>query len=139
MNKLWVLAGVAVLCLSAARPSRGSTGTLSTDDLVEIQQLYARYSWTIDAGDGEGWAATFTADGVFNTNVGHDALVKFATTFHSGLGTHVRHWNTNMMIAPTSDGARGQVYLVLMDFGTKPTSIAASATYSDVLIPPSDC
>ena len=51
---------------------------LKADDLVEIQQLYAKYNWTIDAGDSEGYASTFTPDGVFNANVGHDAIVKFA-------------------------------------------------------------
>ena len=85
-------------------------------DFVEIQQLYARYNWTLDAGDSEGYASTFTPDGVFNNNVGHDAIVKFANTFHAGLGSHVRHWNTNLMILPTPTGASGQVYLVLVDF-----------------------
>jgi len=59
-----------------------------------------------DAGDAEGYASTFTPDGVFNNNVGHDAIVKFANTFHAGLGAHVHHWNTNLMILPTADIAR---------------------------------
>ena len=107
---------------------------LSADDFVEIQQLYAKYNWTIDAGDSEGYASTFTPDGVFNTNVGHDAIKKFADGFHAGLGAHVRHWNTNLLILPTPTGASGQVYLVLVDFGTKPASIAASASYTDELV-----
>ena len=73
--------------------------------------------------------STFVPDGVFNTNVGHDAIVKFANTFHAGVGAHVHHWNTNLMILPTADGASGQVYLVLVDFATKPATIFTSATY----------
>lgn len=107
---------------------------LKSDDLVEIQQLYARYNWTIDAGDSEGYASTFTPDGVFNANVGHAAIVKFADGFHAGLGAHVRHWNTNLLIQPTPTGASGQVYLVLVDFATKPATIVTSASYTDELV-----
>ena len=52
----------------------------------------------------------------------------------AGLGAHVHHWNANLMIQPTADGASGQVYLVLVDFANKPATIATSATYSDELV-----
>src|SRR5712664_2812194 len=113
---------------------KAAGAALTSQDFVEIQQLYAKYNWTLDAGDAEGYASTFTPDGVFNTNVGHDAIVKFADTFHSGMGAHVRHWNTNLMILPAPDGASGQVYLVLVDFATKPATIATSASYTDQLV-----
>ena len=131
-----MLALVGIVIVSSAAWAVAQTGgkTLTAQDLVDIQQLYARYNWTLDAGDAEGYASTFTPDGVFNNNVGHDAIVKFANTFHAGLGAHVHHWNTNLMILPTPEGASGQVYLVLVDFGTKPASIATSATYSDELV-----
>ena len=125
---------VVVVSSSGWMYAQNTQKRLSADDLVEIQQLYAKYNWTIDAGDSEGYASTFTPDGVFNTNVGHDAIVKFADGFHAGLGAHVRHWNTNLLILPTPTGASGQVYLVLVDFGTKPASIAASASYTDELV-----
>jgi hypothetical protein len=108
--------------------------TLTAQDFVDIQQLYAKYNWSLDSGDAEGYASTFTPDGVFNNNVGHDAIVKFADTFHAGLGSHVRHWNTNLMILPTATGASGQVYLVLVDFAVKPATIVTSASYSDELV-----
>ncbi len=107
---------------------------LTADDFVEIQQLYAKYNWTLDAGDSEGYASTFTPDGAFNANVGHDAIVKFADGFRAGLGARVRHWNTNLMIMPTATGASGQVYLVLVDFSTKPATIVTSASYTDELV-----
>ena len=112
----------------------GAAKSFTAQDFVDIQQLYARYNWSLDAGDAEAYASTFTPDGTFNTNVGHDAIVKFANTFHSGLGAHVKHWNTNLMITPTAEGATGQVYLVLVDFATKPPTIATSASYSDELV-----
>jgi hypothetical protein len=132
-RKLWTLVGIALFC-GTAWLSAQKNAKLTADDLVEIQQLYATYNWALDAGDAEGYAATFTPDGVFNTNVGHDAIVKFANTFHAGLGAHVHHWNTNLLIKPTADGASGQVYLVLVDFANKPATIATSATYSDELV-----
>src|SRR3954471_17657290 len=110
------LALVVVLAAAAGTGMSAQQGALTAQDLVDIQQLYAKYNWTLDAGDSQGYAATFTAGGVFNNNVGPDAVGKFAGGFHAGLGSHVRHWNTNLMILPTPDGASGQVYLVLVDF-----------------------
>ena len=128
------LVGIAIVSGGTWIAAQQSGKTLTAQDLVDIQQLYAKYNWTLDAGDSEGYASTFTADGVFNNNVGHDAIVKFADTFHAGLGAHVRHWNTNLMILPAPDGASGQVYLVLVDFATKPATIVTSASYSDQLV-----
>ena len=133
-RNMLIMLAVAVLGSTGWSYAQGAAPTLTAADLTEIDQLYARYNWAIDAGDAEGYAATFTADGVFNANVGHDAIVKFATTFHAGLGARVRHWNTNLMVVPTASGAHGQVYLVLVDFSTKPATIAASASYSDELV-----
>jgi len=134
-RRILTLVGVAVVSGTTwAGAQTAGNKTLTAQDFVDIQQLYAKYNWSLDAGDAEGYASTFTPDGVFNNNVGHDAIVKFANTFHAGLGAHVRHWNTNLMILPTSEGASGQVYLVLVDFGTKPPTIATSASYSDELV-----
>src|SRR5215212_11391075 len=133
-RKAWALVGIALFCGTTWVSALKGGGKLTSDDLVEIQQLYAKYNWTLDAGDAEGYASTFTPDGVFNNNAGHDAIVKFADTFHAGLGAHVRHWNTNLLIQPSAAGATGQVYLVLVDFGTKPASIVTSASYSDELV-----
>jgi hypothetical protein len=128
------LALVGVLAVAAGTWIAAQQGTLTAQDLVEIQQLYAKYNWALDAGDSQAYASTFTPDGAFNNNVGHDAIVKFADTFHAGMGAHVKHWNTNLLIQPAADGASGQVYLVLVDFATKPPTIATSASYSDQLV-----
>ena len=130
-----VVALVGIVMLAGVpRASAQQKGSLTSDDLVEIQQLYAKYNWALDSGDAQAYAATFTPDGVFNNNNGHDAIVKFAEGFHAGMGSHVKHWNTNLLILPTPEGASGQVYLVLVDFGTKPASIVTSASYSDQLV-----
>jgi ketosteroid isomerase-like protein len=134
------LAMTAVLCLiSAVHQTRADTMTLSSQDYQELQQLYARYNVAIDSGDAEGYAATFTPDGVFNNFSGHDALVGFVKTWRERLnGANRRHWNTNLLISGDGKTATGSVYLMLLDVSTKPVSIAAVATYTDSLVKTAD-
>jgi len=91
---------------------------------------------TIDSGDAEGWANTFTPDGVFNNNTrGHGALVQFVHDWRDKRnGADRRHWNSNLMITPSEEGAAGAVYLLLMDIGVKPPVPVSSAVYEDALV-----
>jgi hypothetical protein len=134
--KKTVIALLAVFAIAAgAADAAGTAGALSAQDNFEIQQLYAKYNIAIDSGDAEGYASTFTPDGVFNTFAGHDALVGFAKMWREKLGGATRkHWNTNLQISGTSKEASGFVYLMLVDIGTKPASILATATYTDSLV-----
>jgi hypothetical protein len=112
-----------------------AASALSAQDYFEIQQLYSRYNNAIDNGDGEAWAATFTSDGVFNTFVGHDALVGFVKTWREKLGGATRkHWNNNLQITGDSKEASASVYLMLVDFSSKPPSIVGTASYTDTLV-----
>jgi hypothetical protein len=113
--------------------------TLTAQDYIDIQQLYARYNIAIDSGDAEGWAATFTPDGVFNTFVGHDALVGFIKMWREKLnGATRKHWNNNLQITGSSKEASATVYLMLVDFSAKPTSILMTGSYSDSLVKTKD-
>jgi hypothetical protein len=134
--KAMLVALIAVAGLICApKTVRADTMTLSAQDYVEIQQLYAQYNVAIDTGDAEAYAATFTPDGVFNTFSGHDALVGFIKTWRERLnGASRRHWNTNLLISGEGKNATGSVYLMLLDVSTKPVSIAAVATYTDSLV-----
>jgi hypothetical protein len=135
--KTILLSTLAAGIMFAATGSAASG--LSAQDYVEIQQLYARYNIAIDNGDAEGWAATFTPDGVFNTFSGHDALVGFVKTWREKLnGATRRHWNNNLQITGTSREASASVYLILVDFSTKPPTILTTATYTDSLIKTKD-
>ena len=127
-----VIALVGMFMMTAS-PARADA--LTTQDYVEIEQLYAQYNHSIDAGDAEGWAATFTPDGTFNRFAGHDALVGFVKMWREQMnGANRRHWNTNLRVVGTSDGANGAVYLMLVDVSTRPASIAGTGTYSDTLV-----
>jgi hypothetical protein len=132
MNKLISILAFTTLGCAA---SLAQAAPLTPADYVEIEQLYARYNHAIDSGDAEGWAATFTPDGTFNTSTGKDKLVEFVKTWHEKRGGGSRrHWNTNLLINGTPDGATGSVYLMLVDVATRPPAIVATATYSDSLV-----
>src|SRR5262245_46079215 len=87
--------------------SRGA-GALTAQDYADIQQLYARYNWAIDAGDVEGYVALYTSDGSFNTFNGAEGLRTFMKNVQGGTR---RHWNSNLVITPSPEGANGKVYL----------------------------
>lgn len=133
MRKILIAAGLlaAIVGGTAWTYAQSGSGTLTPQDYVEIQQLYARYNWAIDAGDIEGYVALYTPDGTFNTFTGADGLRTFMKQ-RSG-GTR-RHWNSNLVITPSPEGATGKVYLLLVDVGQKPPAISTAARYSDVLV-----
>ena len=63
----------------------------SAEDRLEIQELYARYSWALDTGDTEGYVALFTPDaeateetreGGLEVRKGHDEIRKLVLKFH---------------------------------------------------------
>jgi SnoaL-like domain len=127
--------GVLFIGMAVVNAQQGAT-KLTTQDYVDIQQLYARYNLAIDTGDGEAWAGTFTPDGVFNTtNKGHDALVQFIRDWRDKRdGANRRHLNSNMVLTPTADGAKGAIYLLLLNVGVRPATIATTGIYEDVLV-----
>jgi ketosteroid isomerase-like protein len=133
MTRFLTFVAAAVTILGFTRVAWAAE--LSTQDYIEIEQLYATYNHAIDSGDAEGWAATFTPDGTFNKFAGHDQLVGFIQQWKEKMnGGNRRHWNTNLSIRPSNDGATASVFLMLLDVTTKPPSIVATGTYSDTLV-----
>jgi actinorhodin biosynthesis protein ActVIA len=134
--RLMAMAPSLVLLATIAVSAQQSSARLTTQDYNDIQQLYARYNLAIDTGNGEAWAATFTPDGVFNnTNKGHDALVQFIKDWREKRdGANRRHLNSNMVLTPTADGANASIYLLLLNVGVRPATIATTGIYEDVLV-----
>jgi hypothetical protein len=124
---------VAHLPCSYAQESK--SGSLTTQDYIDIQQLYARYNYAIDAGDVEAYVALFVPEGSFNKFVGHDGLRTFMKNRTAG---NRRHWNTNLVITPTPEGAKGAVYLMFVDVGLKSPAITGAGKYEDTLIKTSE-
>jgi hypothetical protein len=125
----------AIVALAVAG-SAANAADLTTQDYVEIEQLYATYNHAIDSGDAEAWAATFTPDGSFNTRfTGKEGLMGFIKLWREKMnGANRRHWNSNLRITPSAEGANGTVMLMLLDVSTKPPSIASTGMYTDVLV-----
>ena len=125
----FVAAAVTILGFTSIAWADG----LTTQDYIDIEQLYATYNHAIDSGDGEAWAATFTPDGTFNKFTGRDQLVGFIQQWKEKMnGGNRRHWNTNLRIEPSKDGASASVFLMLVDVSTK--GIVATGMYNDTLV-----
>lgn len=110
---------------------------LTTDDLVAIQQLYARYCHAIDDGDGPGFAACFTPDGVLDGGIGDpivgaEALAGFATAVVAGL-PGIRHQATNVALDGTGDEATGRAYLYVYAAADSGPKVITTGRYVDTL------
>jgi len=128
---LAILLSVLVGGVSAVDAQEGGGGSLTAQDYVDIQQLYARYNFAIDSGDIEAYVALYTPDGSFNTFTGQDGLRTFMKNRNGGTR---RHWNTNLVITPTPEGAKGAVYLMFLDVGMKPPAVTGAGKYEDALV-----
>ena len=89
----------------------------TSEDRDEILQLLYRYNHAIDSGDAEGWADTWTDDGVFDTGgppiTGRAGLVEFAAGVHG-----IRHIAANPVIDIDGDAARVMAYVVVVQGNT---------------------
>ena len=109
--------------------------SLTTDDQIEIQQLYARYNTAIDTGDSKAFGACFVADGVMDSGMGMhsglEAIEAFARKTHENL-PGMRHNATNIVIEGEGDRATGSAFLIgyLVDGGYK---VITTGRYSDEL------
>jgi hypothetical protein len=108
-----------------------AAGTLTTQDYIDIEQNYARYYHTIDSGDAEGWADTFTDDGNFNGTIGRAALME--SRRRSG-PSKTRHVVSNLVITPTAAGANGSLYVFIFDPQDVPLTINSYSRYDDTLV-----
>jgi len=115
--------------------------SLAPQDVLDIQQLVARYGYVLDNGaeGGKAYADLFTDDGVFAspqaTVSGREALLKFASGHRPGQGpAYVRNFATNVKLEPTADGARGRVYAVVIAIGenNQSSSVFTGGHFEDI-------
>ena len=143
---------LVVVALSLAVGGVASTGAaqsppeLSWQDHVEIQALYAAYAHSLDSGDADGWAETFTPDGVLEMVAagadertalriaGRADLAAFAAGAHRANGGNMRNWQSQVMITATSEGAAGRCYLLLFRTLDGPATIQTSGVFTDRLV-----
>ena len=105
---------------------------LTTDDMVQIQQLYAKFSHAIDTGNTELFLSAFAPDGTFTrlgrTLRGHEELREMGS---HGVAGRQRHFNTNILIDGDGDHATGSSYLMLTRAVKQEPLIA---TYTDTFV-----
>ena len=144
-------AGVWTHAQQPAADQRPATraSTLTAQDYVDIRALAARYGYGLDTGAENGtgsvYADVFADDAEFHGPPavpggkpfdarGREELRKFAVP---GRGAaYVRHFMFNHLIEPAPEGARGKVYLLVIDIAQngKPTSINMGGHYEDVYV-----
>ncbi|HEY4276167.1 MAG TPA: nuclear transport factor 2 family protein [Rhizomicrobium sp.] len=118
---------------------------VSTDDYVEILQLYNRYCHALDMGTGEAFAACFTPDGEFTGGRGpgkanDDRTPRKGTAALTKMGSTsgTRHFTANLLVTKTPEGAKGSCYLLLYSARTVPDSWVEVAVYNDTLVKTKD-
>lgn len=110
---------------------------ISLEDRFAIIDLCSVYNYTVDQADGEGWAATFTEDGIFagpaGQAEGREALVAFcgqlAEAFPGGM-----HFTDNHLFEVDGDTCQHKCFL---DFKVpSPDGSVASVLlgYEDVIV-----
>jgi len=140
---------VAAVASPATVPAavRPASAPLAAQDYLDIRALANQYAYGLDTGadDGRLYANVFTEDGEFHgppavpggkpfDAKGRAQLRTFAVP---GRGSaYVRHFMTNHLIEVSPEGARGKVYLLVIDIadGGKPTSVNMGGHYEDVYV-----
>ena len=135
-----LLAALTVIGPGAAAETGGAP-KLTADDYIEIQQLYANYAQALDRGEGEHFASTFVLDGEFTGGRGPGRGSEVRSPIKgkealSQMGSRggSRHFNANLVITPTPEGAKGSVYLLLFNARNIPATIVETAIYEDTLV-----
>jgi hypothetical protein len=121
--------------------------TLSLEDHIAIQQLYARYAISFDLRDKETWLACYTEDGSLEWGPGGESIgwPPGATTGQAALRALADrsmslpdrlgyHWNANLWVQPTDAGAHGQCYLMFLRSPTGLGELYIATHYSDELV-----
>jgi hypothetical protein len=151
--------GVAAVAFLAghgnlAPSAEAQAGKLTALDYQEITQLINRYAYGIDtcANNGYDYANVFTTDGVFIDNnsdagfgaggrvlaKGRDALATLVGGGERGCKTKLvwtdwSHLMLNHEITPTTEGAKGRVYLVQLGMNG-PGTVTRHGGYEDIYV-----
>jgi hypothetical protein len=113
---------------------------LSPQDYVEIQQLYGYYTRDVDPGSEQNASWLYAADGSFEIrgqkHVGQRALETFYEQVRKNQQFGVRHLNSNFLLVPTAEGARGTAYMVQIERrdAAKPIAATMFGVYHDTFV-----
>ncbi len=144
MRTLALCTTILLANLAAASSNAGpTTPRLTTQDYMEIEQLYARFNHALDTRQPDEYAQTWTDDGEFvggrgpgrgdqvrNPVKGGAALRMMA----EGPGIGGRHFISNLSILPEPGGVKASAYLLLMDTRVSPAQVVETAIYDDTIV-----
>jgi uncharacterized protein (TIGR02246 family) len=112
------------------------SNTLDLQARQDIAELFGRYCHRVDDGDGEGWAALFTEDGVFEVPgairlEGNAQLRSMPGIVVQQGGGKWRHQITNLVAeaGDSADTARVRAYGVLLDWRNASGALASFSDY----------
>lgn len=95
---------------------------LTTEDMLAIQDLFARYNWYFDGGDAELWAGLWAEDGTFDNGgsatQGHSALRALAKGSYDAFDGGIRHHMTDLLAeyGETRDEVRAKLCNLLTNW-----------------------
>jgi uncharacterized protein (TIGR02246 family) len=117
-----------------------STGSrMTADDRLDIMDLIARYAYTLDSGDLDGYVNNFAPDGVlFESHQGRDQIRDYvAMLMRQGRAGPLPSGDVayrHFVGAPVIDGDASQAtvhsYLLWVNMGSEPP-VSAAAEYTD--------
>jgi hypothetical protein len=144
-----LMAGVAAAASHAAEQNM----KLSAMDIIDIQQLNARYIYAVDhcTNSGYDYADLYTDDGTFGVTLefgkpgvvwakGRDALAaaggggKDGCHEKKGPTANMHHLQTSLVITPTPEGAKGRSTLMAIGVGGNPNQIEWQGGYEDTYV-----
>ena len=114
----------------------------SAEDKVEIQQLLARYAWTFDTGDIEGFVACFAEDAILCEDVfeeadrwvGRQAIRSMAEHFFAHPSFPGRqHHASQVLIEGDTQRCRVRAFCFVITGQDQPCSVVFSGHYDDVV------
>jgi len=134
-----VVTSAVMLGVVQAQQRSRAPQALSAQDILEIQQLGAKYCYGLDTGadNGNYYANVFTVDGSFGNTAGRDKLAAMAR--EGGGRAKLRgyqHIVTNVIVEPSPGGAVGSQYIQVLTVGGqgKPPMIDHGGRYEDVYV-----
>ena len=115
MQKMVTFGSVALLIAATAQ----AQSALSTQDYIEIHELFARYAYAMDSSNPSGLRDVFTEDGVFtidgvNTWNGR-AEIESLLTAPTRERPKITHFFANTIVKPTAEGATASHYVALIN------------------------
>lgn len=139
---LFVLVGGVLIGVGWTHAQQRTSTKFTVDDYIAIQQLYASYNHAVDFSKNPADVADLFTDDAENGPAlpgglrwGRKGLLDY---FQQRLerptdATKDRHWNSNLLIKPTPEGAHGSVMLMVVRVGNPPT-LTSTMTYEDDLV-----